>query len=613
MKLRKIEFEGFRAFADKTVFNFGRIPGLYFLQGGDNGVDPELGSNGVGKSTIWSVLCWILFGKTAEGLRAGDLKSWQSSKKGYYGKLWIGRSLVERSWRPNKLTLNGNVVEQYELEDYLGISYDTFVTAVVLSQGEDTMFFDLSPPKKLSLFTSLLKLDGWIDYSKKAKDLAEEIDDSINKQENLISRISGKIDGLDIETLQEKSDSFKSLRYKKLTRAKQEFSAMNHDYSEIKKRKQRAARHNDRLETNISKEEKELEECRTLLDIVLESKEETQEKLITLLAKISSVGDRLKYLEKHKGKKCLSCNQHISVKVAKKQYIKINKELDQLEEERKPLIRATKKVERMVEGGKREIKAHEKDLKECRRVKGKFDKDTFLLTEDFIKVKSARQVLSDMFEKVKQSTNPYKSMLLDKKKEETRLIAKLKKKQQYKDKLQRKRDDTYFWVQGFKDVRLYLIEEALLQLELETTKALQDLGFSEQWSISYSVDKKTKAGSLISGFNILVKSPYSKEQVPFAAWSGGEKQRLKIAGSMGFISLVTDRTSLDLGLEVYDEPTQHLSPEGIDNLLETLCVRAVHTGKRIWLVDHNTLDYGDFSGHLVVSKNSEGRSSICQD
>lgn len=612
MKLRKIEFEGIRAFADKTTFHFGRSPGLYFLQGGENGVDPELGSNGVGKSTIWAILCWILFGKTAEGLRAADLKSWQSSKKGYYGKLWAGRSIVHRSWRPNKLTLDGKVVEQRELEDYLGINYDTFVTSVILAQGE-SMFFDLSPPKKLSIFTSLLKLDNWIDYSKKAKYLSEEIEDSINKQENIISRLSGKIDGLDIGTLQEKSDSFKSFRYKELTRSQHDFEAMNHDYSEIKKRVKKSDKYGKRLEDKISKEEGELEECKALLSIVQDTKAKNQKKLIMLLSKISALEDRLDYLEKHKGKKCLSCSQHISGKLAKEQYLRIDVDINKLEEERRPLSRSSKQSAKMVKGGEQEIKAHEENLKKHWREKKKFDKNNLQLNKDFEKVKAARQIIANFLDKAKKSTNPYKALLLDKKKEETRLLAKLKKKKQYKDRLQARQDNTYFWVQGFKDVRLYLIEEALLQLELETSKALQDLGFSEQWSISYSVDKKAKSGSLISGFNILVKSPYSKEQVPFAAWSGGEKQRLKIAGSIGFISLVTDRISLDLGLEVYDEPTQHLSPEGIDNLLETLRLRALKTDKRIWLVDHHTLDYGDFSGHSIASKGSDGRSLVWQN
>lgn len=215
-KLRRIEFEGLKAFADKTEFTFGRIPGLYFLQGGDNLQDPALGSNGVGKSTIWSILCWIMFGKTPDGLRARDLRSWQSSDKGYKGKLWIGRSVIERSWQPNTLTYDGQVVTQAELDGKIGMDFDTFTTTVLISQGEP-MFFDLSAVRKLSIFTSLLHLDEWMEYSDAAKEATALLKEEIAKRAIAIARIEGQLDGLDIEALKEKKENFRSERYNEMT------------------------------------------------------------------------------------------------------------------------------------------------------------------------------------------------------------------------------------------------------------------------------------------------------------------------------------------------------------------------------------------------------------
>lgn len=70
--------------------------------------------------------------------------------------------------------------------------------------------------------------------------------------------------------------------------------------------------------------------------------------------------------------------------------------------------------------------------------------------------------------------------------------------------------------------------------------------------------------------------------------------------------MMSARTGIDLGIEVYDEPTQHLSPQGIDSLLEMLRQRALATNKRIWLVDHHTLDYGDFAGRTRIDKDETG-------
>ena len=214
-RFRKLEFRGIRAFADKTVFHLGKSSGLYFLQGGENMVDPELGSNGVGKSTIWGILCWVLFGKFPDGLKAGDLKSWNTDEKGYYAKLWLERDLIVRSWNPNNLTINGEVVEQKELEQRIGISFDTFISSVVLSQGGN-MFFDLAPPKKLSMFTSLLGLENWIEYSKQAQDAANDMTDDIFSVEKEISKLGGMLDSLNTEELHDKSKSWRSNKQTKI-------------------------------------------------------------------------------------------------------------------------------------------------------------------------------------------------------------------------------------------------------------------------------------------------------------------------------------------------------------------------------------------------------------
>lgn len=610
MKLRKIEFEGIRAFSDKTVFHFGRDPGLYFLQGGENEVDPELGSNGVGKTTIWSALCWILFGKTAEGLKAGDLHSWQSDKKGYYGTLWADRHIIKRSWKPNKLTFDGEVVEQQTLEDRLGISFETFTSAVLLSQGQD-MFFDLPAPKKLSVFTSMLQLDNWIEYSVRAKEKADDIAELMHENDNVISRLSGKIDGLDTQGLEEKSEQFKSERYKDLVLRNGQLNELKHDFTEIKGRVGKCKEHRRKLKTQTTKFDSDKAEADAALEELELTAGTLQKKLLRILPKIATLENKLEYFEEHKNKRCVSCDQHISSSIAEKQLKILHDKVDQTAEISYPLIKRSKINKRKIAAKEAEIAAYANDLKGAQKIGAEADERYVELMEDYSKVKAAKQISFQRLEETKKSTNPYKELLKQKKEREAKLLRKLKKKKQRIDLLQHRKDNTEFWVQGFKDIRLYLIEEALLQLELATNKALHELGFSSEWAIKYSIEKTTKRGSLISGFNVLVKSPYSDTQVPFAVWSGGERQRLKIAGSMGFISLVHERTGLDLGLEVYDEPTQHLSPEGIDSLLEALYNRSIQTGKRIWLVDHHTLDYGNFVGHVIANKDSEGRSSIC--
>jgi len=605
MKLRKIEFAGFRTFAESTKFDFGSVPGLYFLEGGDNAVDPSLGSNGVGKSTVWSALCWILFGRTADGLKAEDLKSWQSEEKGYYGKLWIGRSLVVRKWRPNKLTLDGEVIEQSALEEALGINFQTFTSAVVLSQGGD-MFFDLQPARKLALFTAMLKLDNWTNYSAVAKSAADGVQDEVHTLERNISRLEGKLDGLDIEDLQAKR---KDWRRKKTTLEKtlrREIKGANKEASALLKALDNAKARKKELGAEVRLEKGA--EALAFENWTEASAEEEKVVWATAQLKKQITADHAHRQQVSKTKKGLC--RHCGQKISKDRLALHIKALDEaLDEQRGTLtFMATEcnRLEATKDMYSVELQAAKKRLRQTSKALSRVKDDVASFSTDAARAVTALESKQGRLDASYKDKNPFIPLIREREAEEERLSGKLKRKEKQHGLKQKEKADVLYWVQGFKDVRLFLIEEALVQLEIETNKALSDLGFTSDWRIRYSIDKRSKAGHAISGFSVAVQSPNSSRPVPFAAWSGGEKQRLKIAGSIGFIALMSARTGLELGIEVYDEPTQHLSPQGIDNLLETLRQRALETGRRIWLVDHHTLDYGDFAGRAIVSKETGG-------
>lgn len=605
MRLRKIQFTGFRTFAESFEFSFGRHSGLYFLEGGRNEVDPELGSNGVGKSTIWGAVCWVLFGKTADGLKAGELKSWQSKEKGYSGTLYLGRHILKRSWKPNKLTLDGEVIEQKVLEERLSLNFETFTSAVVISQGEN-MFFDLLPSKKLSLFTSMLSLDNWINYSSMAKVHSDELADELHVIERNVSKLEGKVDGLGIDDLQQKKKQWGKKRRNRLLTAGKELKSAKKTMQMQKVRLENATKYLAKLKEDKQAISSEIDEMQSAM-------RESKDKYVLLKFEVDQLvnGQRslelqIKGLNKKKKGTCNKCGQQINKKKLEAFIISLEEKINDKGLAFLKLKKIIKKADAAVEKWEKfrgnSVDAERKLRKEIEGLEDDFP----AIAKDCAEASTVYQIKKSEIKKYKSASNPFNKLLQEKIAEEARLNEKLEKRNLQRSKKVQEKADVSYWVNGFKDVRLYLIEEALLQLEIETNKALSSLGFSSKWQIKYSIDKKTKSGGSISGFNVLVRSPHNNEQVPFAAWSGGEKQRLKIAGSMGFIALMSARTGLDLGIEVYDEPTQGLSRQGIDSLLEALRSRALETGKRIWLVDQHTLDYGDFTGRALVHKKLEG-------
>ena len=201
--------------------------------------------------------------------------------------------------------------------------------------------------------------------------------------------------------------------------------------------------------------------------------------------------------------------------------------------------------------------------------------------------------------------NPYTKLLADKLTALADLKAKRTECRSTIASLSEDHAAVSYWVQGFKRVRLFLVEETLRQLELEVNNNLASLGLLD-WSIEFDVERENQSGGITKGFVMFVRCPEWKEPVQFEEWSGGETQRLRLAGDLGLSNLIMERAGLAGMIEFFDEPSKHMSPQGLLDLAETLHQRALATGKRIWLVDHHLIDFGDFAGVLTVIKDDKG-------
>lgn len=173
------------------------------------------------------------------------------------------------------------------------------------------------------------------------------------------------------------------------------------------------------------------------------------------------------------------------------------------------------------------------------------------------------------------------------------------------DRLVVRHEKAQFWVAGFKRVRLFIIDEILRQLELEVNNNLSALGLPD-WQITFDVERENKSGGITKGFATFVVPPGSGEPVRLEAWSGGEYQRLRWAGELGLANLIMDRAGLVNSIEFYDEPSRHLSTEGVADLADTLAQRADDTERVIFLVDHASIESGNFTGVITVTKDEKG-------
>jgi len=161
-----------------------------------------------------------------------------------------------------------------------------------------------------------------------------------------------------------------------------------------------------------------------------------------------------------------------------------------------------------------------------------------------------------------------------------------------------------YWMKGFKDIRLMLLSEALLGLEISINNSIQKLGLIN-WEVKLDVDSENKSGKIRKGFSVLIKSPINEKIVPFEAFSGGEGQRIRLALTLGLSEFIKQQRGLDYYFIVLDEPTQHLSEEGILDLLT--CLKEESENTTIFFIDHKDLiSSGVFSKIIKIEKTDEG-------
>jgi DNA repair exonuclease SbcCD ATPase subunit len=604
-----LRLEKFGSFSVAQNFVFPTMPGLYLMLG-KNEVEPRLTGNGTGKTTIWNGLTWLLHGKTASGLKAGDVCSWGHAKGTRVVFDFIHDDVVcycARTWGPNTWTLQVEGGDTYDLAKdpqnpllaELRLHFDAWLATILMAQGE-AYFLDMEKGKQASLFGSVMDLEEWERRAERASKAASAQMQVVNGLDVDLSRAEGKLEMVDVLHVRDRLEAWEDGRkaqlegldeeHKKLTaRRKGLKHVLDHAVDDEQVERDRLARLGD---------DKALQDE---YDLVRADVRRHEDKLLKLKVEVDALLSHVKQLDKSEGK-CPVCGSTLDTKHWQ----------DEM-----------KRAERMAQGMKAEadnINAALNVAKSRRDVlEVDIDKRADVeraLDRAISTTSQARNALlacdkeldrtEEAYEKVEKEVNPF--------------IEYLERAKEYERTLHDEVDDLrariadaegvhyikQMWVTGFKEIRLREIASALSELEVEVNSAVVALGLND-WSLEFAVDRELKGGTVQRGFNVTVRAPDAKDKpVPWEAWSGGEKQRLRIAGNAGLSDLVRARTGCGLQLEVWDEPTNGLSPEGKTDLFEYLAERARNEARIIILLDHQAHDFGGFAGTCTIIKTPSG-------
>lgn len=612
MNFNELIIQGFKSFRDSKTFVFPDSAGFYFLTG-QNLAEPELEGNGTGKTSMWDALVWVLYGKTCRGLKASDIGTWSKSNKCVvtlkFEENGVNYELI-RTWSPNSLKLSAEgeefrTVTQEDVEKLTKLDYDSFLFAVLYGQAKD-MFFDLKPAIKSELFSTILNLEDWDLRSAKAKSRVNELELWYHDTKEYLAEVKGRFNTLKELDFTEKVQNWEKNQQNLIENLKKDKEINKKELENLKNEGELLIKRKQETKEKLEEISKKLEKYKEIDREIAQIRQEVTIDIGRTKTKLEYVSsDYIKFFNVVDNSVCPECGQKIDKK-------HLQKKLDRLTSKRTLLIKALDRLQGDIETVNAEESINAENSLELRTNFSKFTSDYRVLEMELRNVKDDSQRIVNSLKRnrldlinLENAENPYLEEERKHLQQLEGLEKQIKESKQEVLNIQSKIEAVRFWIKGFKEVRLYIISEVLTQLELEVNNSLYQLGLKD-WKIEFAVDAENKSGGIKKGFTVLIYSPYNSKPVVWESWSGGESQRLRLAGTLGLSNLILARNGASYNLEVFDEPSAWLSPKGVQNLLETLDGRARELQKQIWIIDHTSLGYGGFDKVYTVIKDKKG-------
>lgn len=155
--------------------------------------------------------------------------------------------------------------------------------------------------------------------------------------------------------------------------------------------------------------------------------------------------------------------------------------------------------------------------------------------------------------------------------------------------------------------RAEMLDEVTPYLNAQTAKYLGTLS-DGNIRATWSTLTRNKAGELKEKFAIEVEHALGGAR--FAAISGGEQRKVRIAAALALQDLVASRASKPIPLFVGDEIDNALDPAGVERLTMILQEKARERGT-VFIISHS--DLSDWIGQvMVVTKSARGVSTIAE-
>jgi DNA repair exonuclease SbcCD ATPase subunit len=603
LEFNKLDLSNFRSFVGRHVFHFND-PGLHFMRG-RNEAAPRLTANDVGKSTTFDALSWVLYGRTARGLQNTDVKPWDG-KKSPSGVVHVAVDgkphTIERGTDPNYTRVDGTDCTQDRINELLQLNYEIFSQTILLGQGKP-LFFDLTPMKKMELFSEVLNLERW---DNRAKSASEKVRGKEKTHAELTAELNSTTQTLDatiatFDTVKEKSNSWSSDQQKKLKSLRTELAGTADNLKNVTKIKDDAelayesasvelrAVNNDKLAEEFRRISMDYTEAVADETQIVNDRKRTENELRTL-------GDV---------DKCPTCGQSLRGTGLDKHKRKLRDALDGLDGQIKAQGKVVDKRLVQLEKTKKRVDTAATTRKELQSKADAAESTVRIANVDHANYDAKCRSLSKQIADEENAENPYHDQVQQLRRRKGELTEREKELNTQLGKLETEINNTKYWVRGFKDIRLFVIEEVLHELELATNAMLPDVGL-EGWDVRYDIEKETKSGTTQRGLNVTILSPRNDKPVKWEVWGGSVGERLRIVSALALSEVLLNYAGVNPDLEILDEPVHFSAMQGVRDLCEFLAGRADTLQKKVFFIDHRSIESTHFSTVTTIVKDRKG-------
>lgn len=608
MKITDIRLQGFRSFHAEQSVSVPDGAGLVFV-GGKNEVEPRLGSNGVGKSSLGEALVWCFFGVSSSGLKSTVLHARDCEFPMAVTVLFERNDVkytLERTHKPNALLLDSGsgpvTVQQSVVDDIIGVPLSTFTHSVFFGQNNQGYFADLKSAEALGLLTDVLDLSKWDESSNNAKEAATAAQEAVRALEKTFDEATISVSHHKDAAKDAKNALAQLLAIK--GRARDDMEAA---IAVIDKKNHKLEAQSDKARSARRKQQKAYKDMEAeFLD--------TNAALTKLQRAHTRAAQELKSLRvAHKAASargrdhaattsCPMCAQDLPKKAHKEMLSSLKAECESIKGNG---VAAKKRAEQAEKAANKAADVAGKvQAAMSKQQKAYGDSDNILseITGEIRSGERAKQALSDQAPTVTDDDIEAAEGTIKKHKGKASESKKQKKAAERElSKAKNQHEITVFWQKEFKRIRFWVLEKALLELSTHTENSLRELGLAG-WRINYEVDLE----SARPVFRASIECPTIEGSLPWGSYSGGESQRLRIAAEIAFCELVRTRAGFFPNIEFWDEPTPHLSSDGVTDLMAYMKERSKEYGLQVWVVDHRMPASAAFDSELLITKTSKG-------